>query len=78
MSNDTTNLERTSLEAHVDLCAMRYGQLDTRLDSVEKKVDELAEEINRSKNSLATTIIAAAGTMVTGIIGLIVTILIKF
>ena len=78
MSKEVTNLERTSLEAHVDLCAMRYGQLDDRLVSLEQKFDNLSKEINQSKNSLATTIIAASATTVAAIIGVITTILMKF
>ena len=30
MSLPTTSLEKESLEAHVDMCALRYGQLDQR------------------------------------------------
>ena len=78
MSNlPTTSLEKTSLEAHVDLCAMRYQQLDTRLNSLEQKVDQLAQHIDTSNSSLKTTMITTSGTIVVGILGLIATLLMK-
>lgn len=74
---ETTKLERENLEAHVDLCAMRYQQLDTRLTTIEKKVSELAEVISVNKDSLAKVIIGATGTIVASVVGLIVTLLMK-
>lgn len=74
----TTNLERTSLEAHVDLCAMRYNQLDTRLTVLETKVDALSKTISASSNSMRTVMITSAGTIISAVIGLIITILMKF
>jgi hypothetical protein len=73
----STELERTSLEAHVDLCAMRYSQLDQRLTTIEDKVSRLATSIEDSKNSMAKVIIGATGTIVASILGLIVTLLMK-
>lgn len=73
----STDLERTSLEAHVDLCAMRYAQLDSRLTIIEQKVSSLQTIIEESKNSMAKVIIGSAGTIVTAIIGLIATLLMK-
>ena len=37
----TTDLERQSLEAHVDLCAIRYDALEGRLSKVETKIDTI-------------------------------------
>ncbi len=75
---ETTNLEKHNLEAHVDLCAERYKQLESRLDTIETKIEEIAQTIQDNKNSLATVIISSAGTVVVGIIGLIMAILFKF
>jgi hypothetical protein len=75
---NTTNLERTNLEAHVDLCAERYKQLDTRLTTIETKVSGIAKTIQDSKDGLSQVIITAAGTIVTGLLGLILTIITKF
>ena len=41
----TTDLEKQSLEAHVDLCAIRYQNLDNRMDKIEKKVEAIHEDI---------------------------------
>lgn len=74
----TTALEKQSLEAHVDLCAMRYKQLDTRLTVLETKMDGVAEAISKANNSMRGVIITSTATIVTGLLGLITTILLKF
>lgn len=75
---ETTNLERESLEVHVDLCSMRYRQLDLRLSVLETKMDKLNEDIVKGQRSLSTVIITSSGTVVAGLLGLITTILLKF
>lgn len=75
---DTTDLEKTSLEAHVDLCALRYGQLDLRLTSLEHKMDKVQHDILEGQKSLKTTIITSSGTIAVALIGIIGTILTKF
>lgn len=39
--SDATEIEKKSLEAHVELCAERYRSLDDRLDAVTAKMSEL-------------------------------------
>jgi hypothetical protein len=75
---ETTSLERNSLEAHVDLCAMRYKQLDTRLGVLEEKMDAVQRDILLGQKSLKTTIIATAATVVASVLSVVVTILMKF
>jgi hypothetical protein len=75
---ETTNLERTNLEAHVDLCAERYKQLDLRLTTLEVKVDAISTAIANSSNSMRTVLITSTATVVTGLLGLIATLLLKF
>ncbi len=74
----TTNLEKESLEAHVDLCALRYGQLDSRLTALETKVDEVHSDIVEGQKSLTKVIIGTAGTIIAGMLSVVVTILMKF
>ena len=74
----TTNLERTNLEAHVDLCAQRYSHLENRLSIIEHKVEQLGKSIEDSKNSMAKVIIGATGTIVATVLTAVVTILMKF
>lgn len=38
---DTTDIEKKSLEAHVELCAERYRYLEDKLDAVESKITAL-------------------------------------
>ena len=78
MAIKTTELERGNLEAHVDLCAERYTQLDYRLSIIEVKVENISKEIREGNSSMAKVIITSAGTVVAGLLGLIATILIKF
>ncbi len=73
----TTSLEKQSLEAHVDLCALRYAQLDTRLNYLEKKVDTIHEDIIHGQKSMGKVIIGTAGTIIAGVISLVVAILMK-
>lgn len=39
---DPTDIEKKSLEAHVELCAQRYQFLEEKLDTLEKKMSHQA------------------------------------
>jgi chaperonin cofactor prefoldin len=39
--SDATDIEKKSLEAHVELCAERYNQLEQRFEHVEGKINHL-------------------------------------
>jgi hypothetical protein len=67
----TTEFERTSLEAHVDLCAMRYGELDHRLTSIETKVTTLQDTIEKSHLSMVKILIGTAGTIIVAVLSLL-------
>ena len=73
----TTSLEKNSLEAHVDLCALRYLQLDTRLSHLEGKVETIHKDIVDGQKSMTKVIIGTAGTVIAGVLGIVVTILMK-
>ena len=38
----TTEIEKKSLEAHVELCAERYNALENRIDNVDSKISGLS------------------------------------
>lgn len=78
MNFKTTNLEKENLEAHVDLCAERYKQLETRLGTIESKVEDIVATIAESKDSMAKVIIGATATIVASLLGVVLTILMKF
>ena len=72
-----TKLEKESLEAHVDLCALRYEQMDKRLTGVEEKIDDIAEDIKNGNQSLIKVLIGATGTIIAGLLSTIVVLLIS-
>lgn len=39
--SDTKDIEKKSLEAHVELCAERYKMLELKLETVEEKMSDL-------------------------------------
>ena len=78
----TTELERTNLEAHVDLCAERYMGLETRLENVEKAVKDLHQEMRRMhdesmKNHQSSNriLLGSAATVAAGILSTIIVLL---
>ena len=73
----TTDLEKTNLEAHVDLCSERYKGLHDRLSAIEVRLGKMNEEMTAGHKSQTKTIIATAGTVVAGLLSTVVVILMK-
>jgi prefoldin subunit 5 len=48
----TTDIEKKSLEAHVELCAERYSTLEFKLENLDKRMDSLEGHIVDIKDSL--------------------------
>ena len=80
---DTTDIEKKSLEAHVELCAQRYTALEQRIDDVKadtaelkttiREVHRLVHKISDSRNTqLISWGIGVIGFL-TAIIGYLVT-----
>jgi hypothetical protein len=78
MSLKPTDIEKENLESHVELCALRYQNLDTRLGTIEAKVESLAGKIQDSQSSMSKVIIGATATIVGGLLSVVITILMKF
>jgi phage shock protein A len=74
----TTDIEKENLETHVELCALRYQQLESRLVTIETKVSGLATKIEDSHSSMSKVIIGATATIIGGLASVIVTLLMKF
>jgi hypothetical protein len=72
-----TNIEKENLEAHVELCAQRYDALEQRLSGVENSLGILKDIVEKSHMSMTKILIGTAGTVVTGIVSLVVVILLK-
>ena len=49
---DTTDIEKKSLEAHVELCAERYRLLETKLESMDEKITTLFNVIAELRGML--------------------------
>lgn len=48
--SDTRDIEKKSLEAHVELCAERYKMLELKLETVEEKVTNMERLIKDVAN----------------------------
>lgn len=72
-----TEIEKENLEAHVELCAQRYEQLDKRLTSIEGKVSALQKTIEDSSLNTVKILIGTAGTIIVAILSLIGVIITK-
>lgn len=54
--SDTSDIEKKSLEAHVELCAQRYRFLESRLEDVDTKInnlDSLTREVHDMVQKMA-------------------------
>jgi hypothetical protein len=71
----SADIEKESLETHVELCALRYAQLENRLTSIEEKVGKLADAILDSKTSMTKVLVGTAGTVIAGLLSTVVIIL---
>jgi prefoldin subunit 5 len=79
----TTAIEKENLEAHVELCAERYKNLDDKLQSLDTRMGKIEQLITEIKTSLASapnesnkTIIAIGATVVGAMIGGIITLIV--
>lgn len=71
---DTTDIEKKSLEAHVELCAERYKLLELKLETLESNVDSLKTTIDEVHNIVLDMAAKRNDQLVTwgsGIIGML-------
>jgi hypothetical protein len=74
---EPTSIEKTNLESHVELCALRYSALENRLEIIEKKVGNLQDLIEKSHMSMTKVLVGTAGTVVAGVLSTLVVILVR-
>ena len=72
-----TELEKQNLEAHVDLCSERYRNLHDRLSAIEHRLGKINDDMKTGYKSNSKTVIAAAGTVIAGLLSTMVVLLIK-
>jgi prefoldin subunit 5 len=86
--SETTEIEKKSLEAHVELCAERYNQLEQRFEHVDSKIgnlEKLVREVHdmvqrmseKRTDQLINWGIGIIGALATTIIYLITTYVLK-
>lgn len=69
-------IEKKSLEAHVELCAERYSNLETKLDNLENRMNTIETHIVDIKNVLSSNDSGQYKTLITigtTIIGVLIT-----
>jgi prefoldin subunit 5 len=78
----TYEIEKKSLEAHVEICAERYSNVENKLDNLEKRMDKIeghmvdikdainrvGGEGNKTLITIGTSVFVALLTAVLGII----------
>lgn len=85
---EPSSVEKQSLEAHVEICALRYQSLETRLNKLERsiikvealvgEVHEMIEGIDQKRNDQVISWGVSLISILTGVIGwLIVTYVLK-
>ena len=72
---ETTDIEKKSLEAHVELCAERYKLLEIKLESVEEKITTVASSVETVKKAVQTMANRNNDRLINWGIGIIVTLL---
>ena len=78
-----SDIEKENLEAHVELCAERYRQLNMKLDTLDTKVTSMEGMISDIKNSLSEAndkhnrqLITIGTSVIVVLIGAIITLLV--
>lgn len=72
----TTDIEKKSLEAHVELCAERYANLDSKLCNFEDRMDKFENHLVDIKSTLSANDSTQYKTLITigtTIIGVLIT-----
>jgi hypothetical protein len=61
----STDIEKKSLEAHVELCAERYSSLESKLDNLEERMDKVETHLIDIKTSLSNADTGQYKTLIT-------------
>ena len=65
-------IEKHNLEAHVDLCAERYYRLEQRLEGVEEAIKEMKNTMIAESQKTSKIIIGSAATVIGGLLSTVV------
>lgn len=70
---DTTDIEKKSLEAHVELCAERYRLLENKLTNVESAVSTTKRMVENLADSVSAMAEKSNDRLITWGVGIIAT-----
>ena len=80
----STDIEKENLEAHVELCAERYKQLETKLSDLDERMTkvegyliDIKETITKKSGDTSKTIITIGTTVIGATFAAIITLLIN-
>lgn len=65
MPIEATDIEKKSLEAHVELCAERYNALEHKLETLDSKIAAVATMVSEVKSAL-TNLAETRNTQIMG------------
>lgn len=81
----TTDIEKENLEAHVELCAERYKNLENKLTNLDSRMTKVEEHLVAIRNSITEktggndkTIITIGTTVVAALISAITVLLVNY
>jgi len=76
--SETRDIEKKSLEAHVELCAERYRFLENKLEDLDQKITqvttvirEVHDKVEHMSNKRHDQIMTWGGAAITGLIAII-------
>jgi hypothetical protein len=83
-----SEIEKQSLEAHVEICAVRYSNLETKLENLEHRMDKLEGYLVSIKDSLddkfegrgkqsVSIIVTILSVVLTGLLGFLAHVVFK-
>jgi len=81
-------IEKQSLEAHVEICAVRYANLETKLENLEHRMDKLEGYLVGIKESLdekfegrgkqsVSILVTILSVILTGLLGFLAHVVLK-
>ena len=80
-----TQIEKENLEAHVELCAERYKNLETKITNLDERMSKVEEHLVVIRNSITDkaggsdkTIISIGTTVLAAMISSIVVLLVNY
>ena len=72
-----SELEKTNLEVHVELCTSRFIRINERLDQIERTLEKICDELMINHKSQMKTVIMTAGTVIAGLLSTLVVMLMR-